>query len=117
MEAKTLARKINEAKAAFQSAHDNFEVDKCAVDRNDQQLKRVQSKIDAMEGALRAGCLPDVASLRVCQRVMWSRLAALGPCAGVLACDVHGPEQELLLVRRVPLCAAALVLLTNPTAQ
>ena len=75
VEAKTLARKINEAKAAFQSAHDNFEVDKCAVDRNDQQLKRVQSKIDAMEGALRAGCLPDVAGLRVCQRVMWSRLS------------------------------------------
>ena len=44
-------------------------------------------------------------------------VAVLGPHAGVLACDVHGPEQELLLVRRVPLCAAALVLLTNPTAQ
>ena len=43
------------------------------------------------------------------------RVAVLGPRAGVLACDVHGPEQELLLVRRVPLCAAALVLLTNPT--
>ena len=45
------------------------------------------------------------------------RVTVLGPCAGVLACDVHGPEQELLLVRRVPLCAAALVFLTNPTAQ
>ena len=75
VEAKTLARKINEAKAAFQSAHDIFVADKDAVDRNDHQLKRVQSKIDAMEGALRAGCLPDVAGLRVCQRVMWSRLS------------------------------------------
>ena len=51
MQAKTLAGKIDEAKEAYTIARDNFKVDKRAVDRNDEQLKRVQSEIDAIRGA------------------------------------------------------------------
>ena len=55
--AQTLAVEVAVAEDAYRDASDTVKDRRKAIDRNDEQLKRVQSQIDALRGVLFASCL------------------------------------------------------------